>query len=152
MKRNPVLVYLFECTNIISCIVFPCMIFFNVNGWFFPTDSVYSDMELFACMKSTAIAASIFFLVVGIPLLLLLVDCFVIMRGVKGFRVSVFSILTAPASYPVIRTEVLNEETGFRRFHVTAGIIIFGSNCLVITAFAYYIIRIITLSTALFSA
>lgn len=151
MKRNPVFVYLFECTNIISCIVFPCMIFLNTNGWFFPTDQMYSDTELFACMKSTAIAALIFSVVVGIPLLLLLVDCFVIMRGVKGFRVSVFSVLTAPASYPVIRTEVLNEEAGIRRFHVTAGIIIFCSNCLVITAFVYYIIRIIMLSTALFS-
>lgn len=150
MKRNPVFVYLFECTNIISCIVFPCMIFLNAGGWFFPTDpQTYSDIELFACLKSTAIAVLIFSIVVGVPLLLLLVDCFVIMRGVKGFRVSVFSILTAPATYPVVRTEVLNEETGIRRFHVTAGTIIFCSNCLVIASFAYYIIRFIIMSYAI---
>lgn len=151
MKRNPVFVYLFECTNIISCIVFPSMIFFNVNGWFFPREQLYSDTELFACMKSTAIAALVFSVVVGIPLLLLLVDCFVIMRGVRGFKVSVFSILTAPASYPVIRTEVLNEEKEVRRFHVVAGMIIFCSNCLVITAFVYYIIRIMILSATFLS-
>lgn len=149
MKRNPGFVYLFECTNILSCIVFPCMIFFNVNGWFFPEALIYSDAELFECMKTTAIAALIFSLVVGIPLLLLLVDCFLIMRGVKGFQVSVLSILTAPASYPVIRTGVLNEESGIQRFHVTAGILIFGSNCLVITSFAYYLIRIIVLSASI---
>ncbi|MCM1496725.1 MAG: hypothetical protein NC089_13135 [Bacteroides sp.] len=127
------------------------MIFFNVNGWFFPREQLYSDTELFACMKSTAIAALVFSVVVGIPLLLLLVDCFVIMRGVRGFKVSVFSILTAPASYPVIRTEVLNEEKEIRRFHVVAGMIIFASNCLVITAFVYYIIRIMILSATFLS-
>lgn len=147
MKRTPFFVFLFECTNIISCIVFPCMIFLNAGGWFFPTDSrLYSGEELLTCMKSAAIAALIFSVVVGVPLLLLLVDCFVIMRGVKGFRVSVFSILTAPATYPVVRTEVLNEEANIRRFHVAAGTVIFCSNCLVIGAFAYYIIRTLILA------
>lgn len=149
MKRTPILVYLFECTNIISCIVFPCMIFFNAGGWFFPADTrLYSEVELLACMKTTVAAAAVFAIVVGIPLLLLLVDCFVIMRGVKGFRVSVFSILAAPASYPIIRTEVLNEETAVRRFHVAAGTIIFCSNCLAISGFVYYIVRILIMTAS----
>lgn len=147
MKRNPVFVYLFECTNILACIIFPCLIFMNAGGWFFPkSTSLYSGLELIECMKTTVVAALIFAVVVGIPLLLLFVDCFVIMKGVKGFKVSVLSILSAPASYPIVRTEVLNEAPAVRRFHIVAGTLIFISNCLAILGFIYYIIRIMIIS------
>ena len=149
MKRNPILVYIFECTNILACIIFPCMIFFNAGGWFFPKNAgIYSGMDVLDCMKTTVIAALIFAIVVGIPLLLLFVDCFVIMKGVKGFKVSVFSILSAPASYPIVRTSVLNEKPAVRKFHVVAGAMIFASNCLAIVGFAYYVIRISMMSMA----
>ena len=97
--------------------------------------------ELLACWKAMLIASLIFAVFIGIPLLLLLVDCFVIMRGVKGFQVSALSVLTAPASYPIIRTEILKEDKSKRTFHVVAGAIIFVSNCLVISAFVQYMIR-----------
>ncbi len=141
MKRNPILVYLFEITNIIGCFVFPFFLYFNVGNWFYPTSEVYGVEELLACWKAMLIASLIFAVFIGIPLLLLLVDCFVIMRGVKGFQVSALSVLTAPASYPIIRTEILKEDKSKRTFHVVAGAIIFVSNCLVISAFVQYMIR-----------
>lgn len=151
MKRNPILVYIFECSNILACVVFPCMIFFNAGGWFFPKNTgMYSGLELLDCMKTTVIAALIFAIVVAIPLLLLFVDCFVIMKGVKGFKVTILSILSAPASYPVARTLVLNEEKHKQKFHIIAGGCIFASNCLAIAGFVYYIIRIVIASLAIF--
>ena len=142
MKRNPVLVYLFECTNILGCIVFPCFLYFNIGGWFYPTSDIYTIEELIGCMKHMLTASILFAVFIGIPLLLLLVDCFVIMRGIKGFQVSAISVLSAPASYPIIRTEILKEDKKKRTFHVIAGGIIFASNCLVISAYVQYMIRI----------
>lgn len=80
---------------------------------------------------------------IGIPLLLLFVDCFVIMKGVVGFKVTILSILTAPASYPIVRTEILKEPKSVRRFHVVAGAVIFISNSLVVMTLVQYGIRIV---------
>lgn len=143
MKKNPFLVYLFEVTNVLACIVFPCMIFFNAGGWFFPKGAgIHSVMDLLDCMKSTVVIGIIFAVIVAIPLLLLFVDCFVIMKGVKGFKVTIVSILSAPASYPIARTLVLNEEKHKQKFHIIAGSCIFASNCLAIAGLVYYVIRI----------
>ena len=76
---------------------------------FYPDSMAYQEEELLHCMKNTVTASVIFAIVVGIPLLLLFVDCFVIMKGVVGFKVTILSILTAPASYPIVRTEILKE-------------------------------------------
>lgn len=150
MKKNPILLYLFEATNIISCLVFPCMLFFNIGGWFYPSGSqVYSGQELLGYIKNVAILGVVFTVIVGIPLLLLLVDCFVIMRDVKGFRVSALSIITAPASYPIIRTEFLEEKKAVRKLHTVAGAIIFISNSLVISSLAYYFMKMMKLAWAL---
>lgn len=141
MKRNPIFVYLFECTNILGCLIFPLLLLINPGEMFYPT-GIYSGEELLYCMKNMAVASGIFAVVVGIPLLLLFVDCFVIMKGVKGFKVTILSILTAPASYPVVRTEVLKESKNKRRFHVIAGIGIFISNSLTVAVLAQYVIRL----------
>lgn len=147
MKRNPILVYIFEITNMLGCIIFPCMIFFNAGGWFFPKSTdMYAGTELLECFKSTAIAGGIFVVFIGIPLLLLIVDCFVIMKGVKGFKVSLVSIFSAPASYPVVRSAVLKSSKAENIFHGAVGSVIFISNCLVIASLAYYVIRIVLLS------
>lgn len=141
MKRNPILVYLFEVTNVIGCLVLPCLLYFNIGNWFYPSTDVYSIEELLTCWQAMLTVSLIFAIFIGIPLLLLLVDCFVIMRGVKGFQVSAFSVLTAPASYPIIRTEILKESKAKRTFHVVAGAVIFISNCLVVSAYVQYMIR-----------
>lgn len=142
MKKNPVLVYLFECTNILGCLIFSALIFINPGEIFYPS-GIFSVEEYLQCMQNMIVAAVIFACVVGIPLLLLFVDCFVIMKGVPGFKVTIFSILTAPASYPIVRTEVLKESKNMRRFHVIAGIIIFVSNSLIVGAFVQYGIRLV---------
>lgn len=141
MKRNPILVYLFEATNILGCLIYPSLLLINPGGMFYPVSMAYQE-ELLHCMKNTVIASIIFAIVVGIPLLLLLVDCFVIMKGVVGFKVTILSILTAPASYPIVRTEVLKEPKAVRRFHVVAGAVIFISNSLVVMTLVQYGIRI----------
>lgn len=143
MKKNPILVFLFEIVSILACIIFPLFIFLNVGGWFFPpASSAAPDLDLLDCMHSTIIAAVIFFLIIGLALAALVADCFVIMRDVKGFKVSLISILTAPASYPIVRTEALQEEKKIRIFHLIAGGSVFVSNGLVIVSLVYYIIRI----------
>ena len=142
MKRNPILVYLFEATNILGCLIYPALLLINTGGMFYPAGMAYQEEELLHCMKNTVIASIIFAIVVGIPLLLLFVDCFVIMKGVVGFKVTILSILTAPASYPIVRTEVLKEPKAVRRFHVVAGAVIFISNSLVVMTLVQYGIRI----------
>jgi hypothetical protein len=115
-----------------------------VGGWFFPrVGSVYSSYDILACVKSTVIALLIFAVIVGIPLLLLFVDCFVIMKGVEGFKVSVMSVLLAPASYPMIRTTALEEPSAKRNFHMIAGSIIFCTNIFLVITILYYFIRIV---------
>lgn len=141
MKRNPILVYLFEATNILGCLIYPSLLLINPGGMFYPDSMEYQE-ELLHCMKNTVIASIIFAIVVGIPLLLLFVDCFVIMKGVVGFKVTILSILTAPASYPIVRTEVLKEPKAIRRFHVIAGAVIFISNSLVVMTLVQYGVRI----------
>ena len=143
MRKNPRLVIIFEIVSILACIIFPFMIFFNAGGWFFPSAaSADPDLDLLDCMQSTIVAAVIFFLMIGLVLAALVVDCFVIMRDVKGFKVSLISILTAPASYPIVRTEALQEEKNICIFHLLAGGAVFVSNGLVIISLVYYIIRI----------
>ena len=142
MKRNPILVYLFEATNILGCLIYPSLLLINPGGMFYPVSMAYQEEELLHCMKNTVIASIIFAIVVGIPLLLLFVDCFVIMKGVVGFKVTILSILTAPASYPIVRTEVLKEPKAVRRFHVVEGAVIFISNSLVVMTLVQYGIRI----------
>lgn len=144
MKKNPTFVFLFEIVSILACIIFPFMIFLNAGGWFFPTASAANpDVNLLDCMKTTVTAAVVFFFVIGIALIALIVDCFVVMRDVKGFKVSLVSICTAPASYPIVRTEALQEEKNIRMFHIIAGGGVFVSNGLVVVSFIYYIIRIV---------
>ncbi len=143
MKRNPILVYLFEATNILGCLIYPALLLINPGGIFYPDSMAYQEEELLHCMKNTVIASVIFAIVVGIPLLLLFVDCFVIMKGVVGFKVTILSILTAPASYPIVRTEILKEPKSVRRFHVVAGAVIFISNSLVVMTLVQYGIRIV---------
>lgn len=143
MKRNPILVYLFEATNILGCLIYPVLLLINPGGMFYPDSMAYQEEELLHCMKNTVIASVIFAIVVGIPLLLLFVDCFVIMKGVVGFKVTILSILTAPASYPIVRTEILKEPKSVRRFHVVAGAVIFISNSLVVMTLVQYGIRIV---------
>lgn len=143
MKRNPILVYLFEATNILGCLIYPSLLLINPGGMFYPAGMAYQEEELLHCMKNTVIASIIFAIVVGIPLLLLFVDCFVIMKGVVGFKVTILSILTAPASYPIVRTEILKEPKSVRRFHVVAGAVIFISNSLVVMTLVQYGIRIV---------
>lgn len=143
MKRNPILVYLFEATNILGCLIYPALLLINPGGMFYPDSMAYQEEGLLHCMKNTVIASVIFAIVVGIPLLLLFVDCFVIMKGVVGFKVTILSILTAPASYPIVRTEILKEPKSVRRFHVVAGAVIFISNSLVVMTLVQYGIRIV---------
>mgnify|MGYP007047934442 CR=1 FL=1 len=142
MKRNPILVYLFEVTNILGCLIYPMLLLINPGGMFYPDGMAYQEEELLHCMKNMVTASVIFAIAVGIPLLLLFVDCFVIMKGVVGFKVTILSILTAPASYPIVRTEVLKEPKAVRRFHVIAGALIFISNSLVVMTLVQYGIRI----------
>lgn len=150
MKKNPTLVLIFELASILACIIFPFMVFFNVGGWFFPTaSSVDRDLELLECMKSTTVASMIFFVIIGIALVALVFDCFVVMRDVKGFKYSLFSIFTAPASYPIVRTEALQEENHIRTFHLLAGGGVFISNGLAIAAFAYYVIRLVIVASGI---
>lgn len=143
MKKNPILVFVFEIVSILACIIFPFMIFLNAGGWFFPiVSAANADVDLLDCMKTTVIAAGVFFIFIGIALVALIVDCFVVMKDVKGFKVSLVSICTAPASYPIVRTEALEEDRKFRMLHVIAGGAVFVSNGLVVVSFVYYIIRI----------
>lgn len=147
IKRTPLFVLLFEFTNAIGCLTFCSMIFFNIGGLFFPKGDFISSEMILACMRHMAILTGIFAVVVGIPLLLLFVDCFVIMKGVKGFKFSIISILSAPASYPIVRTMFLKDPVGLKAFHITFGTIIFASNSLTIACFIYYIVRIVMLSS-----
>ncbi len=143
-ERNPVFVYIFEATNSLGCIIFSLLIWMNAGGWFFPKiGAIYSGSDLWACVKSTVIVLIVFVIVVGIPLLLLFVDCFVIMKGVEGFHVSVMSVLLAPASYPMIRTNALEEPPVKRNFHLIAGSLIFCTNIVFVISIIYYFIRII---------
>lgn len=147
MKKNPTFVLLFEIASVLACIIFPFLVFINAGGWFFPTgSSIYSDLDLLDCMQSAMVAAIWFAVIIGIALLALIIDCFVIMRDIKGFKVSLVSILTAPASYPIVRTEILQEDKKVRIFHLIASGGVFFSNGLVIAALVYYIIRIAILA------
>lgn len=143
-ERNPILVYIFEATNSLGCIVFSLLIWLNAGGWFFPKiGALYSANDVWSCLQSTMIALIVFAAVIGIPLILLFVDCFVIMKGVEGFRVSVISILMAPASYPIVRTNALEEPPAKRNFHIAVGSLIFCTNIIFVITIVYYLIRII---------
>ena len=142
-KRNPILVFIFEGTNVIGCFGLALLLLINPGHLFIPQGSVILAEDLLNCIKHAAIAGGIFLVFIGIPLLLLFVDAFVIMKGVKLFQVSAASIVGAPSAYPVIRTEVLREKPAVRAFHVTCGTLIAISNVTVIATLIYYVIRIV---------
>lgn len=148
--RNPVLVYLFEITNSLGCIIVPLLIWLNIGGIFYPKfGSIYSLGDVLECLKTAAVLLVIFSIVVGIPLLLLFVDCFVIMKGVDAFKVTVMSILMAPASYPMVRTTALEEPASKRNFHMVMGTFIFCTNILLVITIVYYFLRILLAFTTL---
>ncbi|MBQ8983324.1 MAG: hypothetical protein IJ079_07015 [Lachnospiraceae bacterium] len=143
-KRSSWMIYLFEFTNAGACIVLPILILFNAGGWFFPKiGSDYTANDLLACIKSSLVVLIVFAVVVGIPLIMLFYDCFVTMKDVEGFQVSTMSIIMAPASYPLMRTNALEEPKNVRTFHTIAGSSVFVTNVILVISVIYYLIRIL---------
>jgi len=143
-KRSSWMIYLFEFTNAGACIILPILIFFNVGGWFFPKlGSNYTAADLLSCIKASLVVLIVFAIVVGVPLIMLFYDCFVTMKDVEGFRVSTMSIIMAPASYPLMRTNALEEPKNVRTFHTIAGSSVFATNVLLVISVIYYLIRIL---------
>lgn len=144
-KRNPILVYCFEVINILGCVVLAVLITLNVGDWFMPTGDVISEQAFYACIQRVVLTMLGFMILFGISLILLVVDCFVIMKGIKGFKVSLWSILSAPAGYPVIRTQILKENKRDKTIHTVAGGLVFICNWILVSAMVQYFIRMVIL-------
>lgn len=143
-KRSSWMIYVFEFGNAGSSIILAVLILLNAGGWFFPKwGSDYTSNDLLDCLKSSLVVLIVFAIIIIVSLILLFYDCFVTMKDVEGFRVSAMSIIMAPASYPLMRTNALEEPKKVRTFHMIAGTSVFVTNVILVISAVYYLIRLL---------